>query len=1047
MSLEHLSEGSWEFLEETFTAKLLDRSAASLFEERWIVAPHRNLIWHLQKLTAQKAGAVSGLRFMDLRQVARRILLLSGSTVAPELDRVARDLIIRQVVKRQFSVIEKAFGSRVALTPAFMGAVTKTLNDLREAGISVEKITALAGKKPGLSSVRLEVVADLFASYLDRLGSINALDDEDMLAAAVGLLKKGEVTIPDRIYVYGIYDLTAGQNSLLDTLTEVAEVEQFVPVYPETEAYSGQLLERWRSRANHVESAGDTTTRTPDGSSLDELWSTLSCTKASAIAGTKASIKAGTNAGANVGTQNKEDSTITVVSAPGRNGEIDSALRLVAAAWQGGTCSKETRLVAVSPDSYQTLLSQKLESNDFRYHRSEDQSDSQDREEGKIDPKRAALLLVRKINGLISENEAGVHSDETGLLSDETGKSLAALKSSIPKTATWSEWTERLHPILKAMFEKSMHDPILDMLEKLRRLSVTGESADRSAMRWALGRILRDTRADDVIPLEGIMGLRGTRSELVIVVGMAEGSWPARPLPDPLLLDDEREILNEGEQWKLPTMVRRKDEERLLFRLLLESGKHVVFVYSRIDEQGGLHRASPHVLDVMQQVLDRRLPQEQLEKMARRNTRAVGAIRSPAGEPRLGALDRDLIAVADAIAGDGFSDLHALWGCLQFGAGFRMEKERWRGEPGPYAGFLTGRDCADIALKLLGLSGDGHFSASLLEEYARCPWRVFTTRVLGLVEEEEPDGLLSPARMGLVMHDVLSDYVSRASGEGRWPPARDQIESDSTLIAEMARQGIADQYAKRGMHFPPLEGVDSRRIIARLLGWLLWESTAGRGSVEAGDDHAEDIGDSTEAAALGAGAAGGWHLQSVEEPFETELTIAGRTLNLKGRWDRIDRNSSDLVRILDYKTGRAKPGPADDLEGGLNLQMPLYLLAAEKELGSTDSIAGGILLQLPISSSGKGPHITSWEQSAEVTGREETERLLDQLLMSIESGVFTRLPHEKRRDSRTGLCAGCPTPSICRAWRTQESQRHLESDELQPLNAARKIGGRGGQGD
>lgn len=1023
MSLEYLSEGSWEYLEETFTSKLLDRPAASLFEERWIVAPHRNLIRHLQKLTARKAGAISGLRFMDLRQLARRILLLSGSTVAPELDRVARDLIIRQVVRQQVSVIEKAFGTRVALTPAFMGAVTKTLNDLREAGISVEKITALAGKKPGLSRVRLKVVADLFASYRDRLDSIDALDDEDTFAVAAGLLKNGAVAIPGRIYVYGIYDLTAGQNSLLDTLTDKAEVEQFVPVYPETEVYSDQLLKKWRSRAMHVESETETTARPVIGSSLDELWSTLSST------------------------QDETDSTITVVSAPGRNGEIDSALRLVAAAWQGGACSKETRLVAVSPDSYQTLLSQKLESNDFRYHRSEEQSDSHDREEGKIDPKRAALRLVRKINSLISEDEAGILSDETGILSDETGESLAVLISNIPTTASWSEWTENLHPILKAMFEEAMHDPILDMLERLRRLSVTGESADRSAMRWALGRILRDIRADDAIPLEGIMGLRGTRSKLVIVMGMAEGSWPARPLPDPLLLDDEREILNEGEQWKLPTTVRRKDEERLLFRLLLESGKHVAFIYSRIDEQGSLHRASPHVLEVMQQVVDRRLSQEQLEKMARRNTRAVGAIRSPAGEPRLGALDRDLTAVAAAIAGEGFKDLYALWGCLQFGAGFRMEKERWRGKPGPYAGFLTGGDCADIALKLLGLSGDGHFSASLLEEYARCPWRVFTTRVLGLEEEEEPDGLLSPARMGLVMHDVLSDYVSRASGEGRWPPALDQIESDSTLIAEMARQRVAEQYVKRGMQFPPLERVDSRQIVARLLGWLLWESTGGRGSAGAGDDQAEEIEDSTEAAALGSGAAGGWHLQSVEQPFETELMIAGRALSLKGRWDRIDRNSSDLVRVLDYKTGRAKPGPADDLEGGLNLQMPLYLLAAEKELGSTDSIAGGIMLQLPISSSGKGPHITSWEQSAEVTGREETEKLLDQLLRSIESGVFARLPHEKRRDSRTGLCTGCPTPSICRTWWTQESQRHLESDELLPLNVARKIGGRGGQGD
>ena len=331
----------------------------------------------------------------------------------------------------------------------------------------------------------------------------------------------------------------------------------------------------------------------------------------------------------------------------------------------------------------------------------------------------------------------------------------------------------------------------------------------------------------------------------------------------------------------------------------------------------------------------------------------------------------------------------------------------------------------------------GHVSVSLLEEYARCPWRVLTTRILGLKEDRELDGLLSGAEMGLVLHDVLRDYVKRASEDGRWPPVAGQAETDSTLIAEMVRRRVADEYLGRATRFPALERVDSRRAIARLLGWLLWEASDN-------GKKAED--------------AGSWRLHTVEQSFETKLEIAGRSLKLRGRWDRIDRDTSDRFRIIDYKTGYGKPGPSADLEGGLNLQMPLYLMAAEKELdlsastgsaGSTRSaepesssgaLAGGILLRLPLSVSGQGPHITSWPQQVMEAGREEVEKLVDQLLNSIESGVFTRLPHDKASDSRTDLCKGCPTPPICRAWRIQESQRHRKSDELRPLNVARKIG-------
>jgi hypothetical protein len=80
-------------------------------------------------------------------------------------------------------------------------------------------------------------------------------------------------------------------------------------------------------------------------------------------------------------------------------------------------------------------------------------------------------------------------------------------------------------------------------------------------------------------------------------------------------------------------------------------------------------------------------------------------------------------------------------------------------------------------------------------------------------------------------------------------------------------------------------------------------------------------------------------------------------------------------------------------------------------------------------------------------GREKLGRLVGLLLESMRAGVFTRLPHRERTDQETGLCGLCPAPSICRAWRIEESRRHMEDELLHALHAARRIGGLEGGGE
>jgi CRISPR/Cas system-associated exonuclease Cas4 (RecB family) len=64
---------------------------------------------------------------------------------------------------------------------------------------------------------------------------------------------------------------------------------------------------------------------------------------------------------------------------------------------------------------------------------------------------------------------------------------------------------------------------------------------------------------------------------------------------------------------------------------------------------------------------------------------------------------------------------------------------------------------------------------------------------------------------------------------------------------------------------------------------------------------------------------------------EVELEVAGGRLRMRGRVDRLDDLGGGRLRVVDYKTGRARGyHPAVPYDGGRRLQHLLYALAVER---------------------------------------------------------------------------------------------------------------------
>ena len=142
---------------------------------------------------------------------------------------------------------------------------------------------------------------------------------------------------------------------------------------------------------------------------------------------------------------------------------------------------------------------------------------------------------------------------------------------------------------------------------------------------------------------------------------------------------------------------------------------------------------------------------------------------------------------------------------------------------------------------------------------------------------------------------------------------------------------------------------------------------------------------------------------STEDPVSIKL--AGKTIHLRGRIDRIDlTKDKKRARIRDYKTGNVS-AKSNDFRGGTTLQLPLYLYAARQLLGRLH----------------KGIEVESAEyyflkfrkrvrfEGSELKAKEGIlQEILKTIAQSIEDGVFIAVPD--------GRCGYCDFKIVCGTW-------------------------------
>ena len=517
---------------------------------------------------------------------------------------------------------------------------------------------------------------------------------------------------------------------------------------------------------------------------------------------------------------------------------------------------------------------------------------------------------------------------------------------------------------------------LLDDIERIPDRAAPWPGADE-ALSWfaallADQRLFVGERGGMRVPGAVVAGdlhtLRGVTADRVIFLSANDDAVPAQIDEDPLLTDEDREALNRlTRRPELPdalSLLRRNaGQEKLLFALPAASARQeICFSVLRADSEGAVKRPSRYLLNLLAQFAGPSVFAEEWASKAHAPVlflpRAPFAMLRAEGplSRREDALHswRDGIPPKDVADGIPWRRIVATlseWESRE--AGTSLFPDSWIADP-----------------KL-------SWSASELDELARCPYRYFLRYRLGLdpVEEPEEELSLTPAEAGLIIHDILHKLGKDAAAGKGWGDA-----------AHAARKAFKRFARENPTGLPGLFILRCREIERDAAAFVEWEK--GR----AGDPQA-------------------CRVDAVEHRFKVaeERSLPA----FRGRVDRIDRGPHAEAEIIDYKyrDGKNEKAPLDWILHGLANQIPVYLAFAHTLSPPPPDVRASLIFLR----NGIKPVTVEDEQWKAV--RDGWSEALSGWIALDRSGTFPPLP--QHRFSYAGnhpprYCDACPFADHCR---------------------------------
>jgi ATP-dependent helicase/nuclease subunit B len=486
------------------------------------------------------------------------------------------------------------------------------------------------------------------------------------------------------------------------------------------------------------------------------------------------------------------------------------------------------------------------------------------------------------------------------------------LKENILSSGDLDLFKEELVALNK--FNESLEELLLLDSLKIFNKKISKETFYEFLKIYLEGRVYQTpSQKDFSIKIVDIHRGRTLSSRILFLGGLIEGVFPKRESSLPLYNEFERIKLNKL-GLNLPLSLKYNEEKFLFYSALSIALERIYLSYSILDQEGRENLNSYFIEEVEKIFIGVKKKNFSLSEI-------VPPIKEIYNEKLLfnrvifdlwrkqvqsENYERFLLSLYNHLLKNR-KYKRIIYGCLL---------EEFRREKAEYRGILNQKIIID---KLRNrFHKDFLYSIGLLNEYAECPFRFFSKRLLNIKEIEELDIEISPLRLGNLYHKILWRLFLLLKKDKRWIDFREFEEEELISTLEEISLEIFEEFEKKG-------------LVAKNFLWEIKKS-------QIKDYLRRFIKREIEEAKI-----------SKDLSFPTYFEVSfGRTSeredNLKvfdplviegikicGKIDRIDLKfveGEERFLVIDYKS-KYIPSKKDILIGA-DLQLPLYILATSK---------------------------------------------------------------------------------------------------------------------
>ena len=331
-----------------------------------------------------------------------------------------------------------------------------------------------------------------------------------------------------------------------------------------------------------------------------------------------------------------------------------------------------------------------------------------------------------------------------------------------------------------------------------------------------------------------------------------------------------------------------------------------------------------------------------------------------------------------------------------------------------HTGFIPEDISEELKNKLKEIS-EGEFSATQLENYAKCPYKYFVENILKLETVAEPVEELEAFEYGSLIHSILFEFYTQMKEKGvvLFNCSNKDFKTAEDILFKIAKKKFDELNLNPELSFYEREkliGINGRRTQSLLYKFLEDERKNDGGYVPSFFEMSF----------------GKVRNEGKTSKKFRESVNAGK-IKLRGKIDRIDINEEEkTLKVIDYKLGGKKP-TSEDLLSGISLQLPLYLFAAKelisKELGKEYNPAGAQIFSLKFNEEdfGKKDIRLKPKGRKEENTEEKTESAEEMIKVCLETvNKFTEeiakgsFHLSTLKDRETKVCRFCDFKRICR---------------------------------